>query len=274
MSFKNISIITVNYNNATGLKKTIESVLQQTSKNFEFIIIDGGSTDESKAIIKQYGDGLDYWVSEPDHGIYHAMNKGIRKATGNYLLFLNSGDCLYDKEVFEKLNVLLNDSYDIYYGDIIYDEITRQSKRTFPDQLNFSFFLEHNLSHQASFIRKNLFDQYFYYDEDFKIVSDWAFFIYVICKQNASYKHLDLVITTYDATGLSSDLSNHKVMHTERAKVIERDFPLFIQDYQTLSLLKSKRTLQFLYIKKHKIAWQILKILMRLILIFLPKTKK
>ena len=86
------SIITVNYNNLEGLKKTVESVKNQTYQKFEYIVIDGGSYDGSLEFIKDNESLLDYWVSEPDSGVYQAMNKGIEKATGEYLLFLNSGD--------------------------------------------------------------------------------------------------------------------------------------------------------------------------------------
>ena len=98
-----ISIITVNYNDREGLKKTIESVINQTWQDFEFIIIDGGSTDGSREVIEQYKDKIDYWISEPDKGIYNAMNKGIKAASGEFLLFLNSGDRLIDKNITEKV---------------------------------------------------------------------------------------------------------------------------------------------------------------------------
>ncbi|MGK0307850.1 MAG: glycosyltransferase involved in cell wall biosynthesis, partial [Urechidicola sp.] len=97
-----ISIITINYNDAVGLKKTMASVLEQTYEDIEYIVIDGGSTDGSKAYIELYHKDLAYWVSEPDQGIYHAMNKGIDQATGDYLLFLNSGDWLVDNFVIDK----------------------------------------------------------------------------------------------------------------------------------------------------------------------------
>ena len=98
-----LSVITINYNNRDGLRKTIESVVNQTCRDFEYIIIDGGSTDGSVDVIKQYADRIDYWVSEPDKGIYHAMNKGIAVAHGEYLNFMNSGDCFYESTVVENV---------------------------------------------------------------------------------------------------------------------------------------------------------------------------
>ncbi|WP_291275238.1 glycosyltransferase, partial [Flavobacterium sp.] len=98
-----ISVITVNYNNDNGLKKTIESVINQTYKNFEFIIIDGGSTDQSSEIIKNYQDKINYWVSEPDKGVYSAMNKGIKVANGDFLIFMNSGDVFINENVLQNV---------------------------------------------------------------------------------------------------------------------------------------------------------------------------
>ena len=95
------SIITVNYNNKEGLRKTIESVISQTFRDFEYIVIDGGSSDGSAELLKEYSDKITYWVSEPDKGIYNGMNKGIAKATGDYLNFMNSGDCFYDQQVLK-----------------------------------------------------------------------------------------------------------------------------------------------------------------------------
>ena len=95
------SIITVNLNNACGLEDTIISVFNQTCHDYEFLIIDGGSTDNSRTIIEQYQNQINYWVSEPDNGIFNAMNKGIKASRGEYLIFMNSGDCFYNGKVLE-----------------------------------------------------------------------------------------------------------------------------------------------------------------------------
>jgi len=113
-----LSIITVNLNNKSGLQKTIDSVISQTYKDFEWIIIDGGSTDGSKELIEQYSQYITYWISEPDKGIYNAMNKGIVQAKGEYLQFLNSGDALYDKYVLDKILKATNITSDIITGSI------------------------------------------------------------------------------------------------------------------------------------------------------------
>ena len=115
-----ISIITINYNNLEGLKRTMESVVNQTWREFEYIVIDGGSTDRSAAYIASQSENIDYWVSEPDNGIYNAMNKGIAKATGEYLLFLNSGDSFYDANVLQNVSNFFNNDLSIIYGNSVY----------------------------------------------------------------------------------------------------------------------------------------------------------
>ena len=97
-----LSIITINYNNINGLQNTLQSVFCQSRHDFEWIVIDGGSTDGSKELLEKYTNRINYWVSEPDHGIYEAMNKGIKVAKGDYLQFLNSGDCLADKDIIKQ----------------------------------------------------------------------------------------------------------------------------------------------------------------------------
>lgn len=266
-----ISIITINYNNKAGLQKTMDSVLNQSTKPFEFILIDGNSNDGSKDLISSHASQLTYWVTEPDRGIYHAMNKGILQANGDYLLFLNSGDSLVDTGVLEKINSEIDGSRDIYYGDILFEQATKTRKIVFPDQLSFSFFFTDNLSHQATFIKKSLFDRFFYYNEDFKIVSDWEFMIYAICKENVSYKHINQLVTLYDGSGYSSNTANYATVYAERAVSLQKYFPAFIADYERISDLEQRRIKQALYIKKFPFAWKVLKICIKVIASFLPK---
>lgn len=268
------SIITVNFNDKQGLQKTIESVIIQGFKDFEFIIVDGNSSDGSKEILEEYANRITKFVSESDKGIYHAMNKGINMATGEYVLFLNSGDSLIDTDVLQKLDNEINGNIDLYYGDILFQESTRTRMITSPEKLSFDFFFTENLPHQASFIRRELFSKIFYYNEGFRIVSDWEFLIYSVCKANISYKHLPILVSLYDGTGISSDSNNYKMMYAERAIVIDKYFPAFKDDYAKISLLKQRRVKQFLHIKEHPFAWEILKLFMKIIILFIPKNKK
>ena len=195
-----LSIITVNLNNREGLQKTIDSVICQTFRDFEWIVIDGGSTDGSKELIEQYAGHFAYWVSEPDKGVYNAMNKGIRVAKGEYLQFLNSGDWLCNK-----------DSIKSVWGkpqpptaDIIYGTRVPGFSWTIPHLLTLDFFLDSTLFHQSTFIRKQLFSEHLY-DEKYKIVSDRKFFIEHIVLFNASYHAVDIELCNFQEGGLCSD---------------------------------------------------------------------
>lgn len=150
------SIITVNYNNKEGLRKTIESVIHQTYRDFEYIVIDGGSTDGSAEVLKEYDKDIDYWVSEPDKGIYNAMNKGIAQAHGDYLNFMNSGDCFYDKNVLENLS-RKGLSSDIIVGrDYHFKESTQQGFATIlPSRVSMITFVHNTLPHQSTFFKES-----------------------------------------------------------------------------------------------------------------------
>jgi glycosyltransferase involved in cell wall biosynthesis len=236
-----LSIITINYNNAEELAKTMNSVLEQTWTDFEYLIVDGGSTDNSVEVIQNYQGKLSYWVSEPDTGIYNAMNKGIRKATGEYLLMLNAGDLLSDKEVLALIFSTHTYEEDILAGDV-YRAVNGKifDKSYFPDVLTFGFLRNGTISHQAAFIKKQLHDVVGLYDENLKFGSDWKFFILAICKYNASYKHLPLFTTICDASGLTSSPQNFQEMKQENEQVLAQYFPAFLLDYAKFDYKQSK----------------------------------
>lgn len=198
MKTKMFSIITVNYNNKDGLQKTIESVISQEFKNFEFIIIDGGSTDGSVEIIKKYEKHITYWVSEPDNGIYHAMNKGIQQAQGEYLNFMNSGDCLYNEQTLRLVNEKHNNK-DIILG---WRKTDKGVINTFSPQITALSLFEGGLFHQAAFIKRTLSIKY-PYNENRKIVSDWQFFFKTIILDNSTYVVIERPLCIYDTTGIS-----------------------------------------------------------------------
>jgi glycosyltransferase involved in cell wall biosynthesis len=226
-----LSIITVNLNNATGLEKTMQSVFAQTFTDYEYIIIDGGSSDGSVEQIKKQENKLVYWISEKDKGVYSAMNKGIVKATGDYLLFLNSGDTLYTEQSLSHFFKHSNQE-DIVYGDVYVIEKGREWIKTYPDKLSFGFFLRDSLHHQSSIIKKSVFEKTGLYDEDLKIVSDWKVSMNAICIDRVSYKHIDCCISTFPRDGFSSNPDNIELFKKERKVVVDQYYPLFIDDYQ------------------------------------------
>lgn len=225
---KKVSIITINYNNREGLKKTIESITNQTFSNYEYIIIDGGSTDGSVDIIKKHADKIDYWVSEPDQGIYHAMNKGILKAHGEYCNFMNSGDTLYSSSTLEEI-FTQTFTESILIGKYASVKNPKGSGYQASDITMLGLCKRHP-NHQATFIKKELFNDN-QYDENFKIVSDWKFFIEMIIYKNCSVALIDTLVTFYDLEGISS--LNKKLYEQECTQVLRGIFPERIyQDYK------------------------------------------
>ena len=234
-----ISIITVNLNDLEGLKKTIKSVFDQTWQEFEFIVIDGGSTDGSKELIEENKERIDHWVSEPDNGIYNAMNKGIELASGEYLFFLNSGDHFVNPQILENNREFIT-GYDLIYFDINVVEEADTYLRYFPEKLVFSYFTKHTLPHQGTFIKAELFKNVGYYDEKFKIVADWKFFLESICDFNATYHKVDDVLTYHYLDGVSTDPKNWSLIVEERKEVLESGYGFFLDDSQQLFEYREK----------------------------------
>lgn len=231
-----LSIITVNLNNRDGLQKTINSVVAQTFRDFEWIVIDGGSTDGSKDLIEQYAEHFAYWVSEPDKGIYNAMNKGIKVAKGEYLQFLNSGDWLCDETALER-SFSHGFTADIAYGNLYFVfPDGKKEKSNFPDPMTLGYLYHDSIGHSASFIKRDLF-QTTLYDENFRIVSDWAF--YLRCAlENKEFVFIDETVTCFDMSGISS--VNAVLVEQERSCVIKRDIPdAVVRDYQKMDEMES-----------------------------------
>lgn len=226
-----ISIITVNLNNVEGLKKTMATVFEQTWQKFEYVVIDGGSEDGSKEFIESQSKKIDYWVSEKDSGIYNAMNKGIKAATGEYLLFLNSGDTLLDQRIIENNKKYLKASDLVCFNICV---ITKKLTvvKSAPAELLFSYFINDTLPHQSTFIKATLFKKIGLYDENLLIVSDWKFFLLCICRLNASYKKIDKTISNHILDGISAKPENWNKILQERKKVLDQEFPTFIKDYR------------------------------------------
>lgn len=207
-----LSIITINYNNAAGLKKTLDSVAAQTYTDFEHIIVDGASTDGSVDEIIAYCQSpianrhKITWLSEPDTGIYNAMNKGVRLAQGEYTLMLNSGDYLVDEHVIEKVIPLL-DGTDIIQGNTIeeYPDRIMRNRGYGKSDIDFFDVMKGHFLHQAAFCQRNLFDRYGMFDESYRIIGDTKFFMTCLGKENASFKYIDLDISNYDMTGITAE---------------------------------------------------------------------
>ena len=224
-----LSIITINYNNLPGLKKTFASVLSQTYKDFEYIVIDGASNDGSADEMAEHKEKITYCPSEPDKGVYDAMNKGIKVATADYCIFMNSGDCFFSDDVVEKVLPFL-DGTDILYGNTHYTDGKIRYSNDEPDL--FSFFYVSCWCHQSTFIKTDLLKKYLY-DDSLRIVADWKFLLQAVIKDNCTYKAVDLNISLYDVTGISS--TNKELYEKERAIVLKEMFTdRYVEDYQRL----------------------------------------
>jgi glycosyltransferase involved in cell wall biosynthesis len=199
-----LSIITVNKNNASGLEKTIQSVIYQTSTDFEYIIIDGNSTDGSVEVIQKYNAKINFWVSEPDTGIYNAMNKGIQKAQGEFCLFLNSGDWLITLDSLENAFDIIKHSNeaDIYYGNCLASDY---SLWIMPHKLSiYDLYLQTAPNHQNTFIKRNLFFDHQFYNENYPTVSDSIFFVKEYWNYKSKFTFINTIISIYSIGGISS----------------------------------------------------------------------
>ena len=226
-----LTIITINRNNASGLEKTMRSVESQTCKDFEYIVVDGASIDNSIGVIKSFELGFGKrlkWTSEPDNGIYNAMNKGIEMASGKYLEFLNSGDCLVSNDVVEKMNDKL---FEFGFPSIIYGNMLKDlpSGRIVRDrcfageQITLLGMYHGCLNHSPAFIRKSLFEKYNCYNENLRICSDWEWYTKAIVLGKETPRYTDIDVTLFDMTGISE--TNKELLEKERRSLLQEMIP-------------------------------------------------
>lgn len=258
-----LSIITINYNNAQGLLKTLNSVLTQTHTEFEHVIVDGASTDNAVEIIQQYEKDATtrgikvVWMSEKDKGIYNAMNKGIKMASGEYIQILNSGDCLAaDTVVADMFTALRDKEYpEILYGNMLKtvdwktyqrDNCGTNSEYT-PN--SFLYFYNGTLNHDCAYIKRTLFDQFGYYNENMKICSDWEWYVRAIVLGNIQPVYVNIDVTIFDMNGVSESAGKNKhIIKKERSEYLTSAFPkAVINDYNKYAFV----LLQYQRLKKH-----------------------
>lgn len=243
-----LSIITVTRNDLAGLRRTAESVAAQVWRDFEWIIIDGASTDGTKEYLQQLSPQPDYWISEPDRGVYDAMNKGLSIARGEYLLFLNAGDSLFEANT-------LQDCFrhfpggDVVYGDALFIYPKKERKETHPDRLSLYYFRHRSLCHQATFIRRVLLRDSGGYSLSYKIVSDWRQWV-VWMIEGRTFHHLPLTVCRYMQDGLS--YVHRKTSNRERDEVFREVLPPIYCDLmheaEGLYRRKKKKYLRWIYL--------------------------
>jgi len=190
-----ISIVTICRNALTGLKATVNSTLQQRYENFEQIIIDGASTDGTQEYLATLTDERIQWISEPDKGIYDAMNKGAQRATGEWVIFMNACDCFANADVLSKVFAQCPDDAEIVYGDVIKGETVKVAQP--PHNSHRMFFC-----HQCVFVRTALAREY-PFDTSYRLSSDFKFFKQMIL-QHRHFVHVNLPVAVFDTTGASN----------------------------------------------------------------------
>lgn len=236
-----ISIITINYNNAAGLEKTIKSVVSQTYSDFEYIVIDGNSSDGSKQIIEKYKSSISYCVSEPDTGIFNAMNKGIKKASGDFCLFLNSGDWLFSQDSLQKTSHFLKNLDTIYYCDVQFekDNVLTDSYSYKNKLTPYYFASTYTVNHQNTLIPRKLFDKIGVYREDNKFYSDCRFFIEASLRKDVYFEKMkSIIMSVYDISGFSSQNRGTKELNDEMHKNLKEIFGKHYNKIELLFLLK------------------------------------
>lgn len=193
-----ISIITVSYNAVSTIEDTILSVINQTYHHIEYIIIDGLSTDGTVDIIKKYESQIAYWVSEPDRGIYDAMNKGLKIASGDFVYFLGADDLLFSRDTIAIVANRINERNSVYYGDSYFTDI----RVIYMGKFNKYLLALHNICHQAIFYPRNVYSSKFY-DEEFPIYADYVYNLELFCR--VKYVYVDETISIFNSKGISKD---------------------------------------------------------------------
>ena len=215
-----LSIITINFNNLSGLEKTSKSIHLQTYLDYEWLVVDGGSTDGSLDFIKTIANSRLKYISEKDDGIYDAQNKGIQNTTGEYLLFLNSGDSFYQNNSLESI-FLQNPKEDFLYFDLYMNEEIIK----YPQKIDYLFLFTNIINHQSQIIHRSVFEKYGLYNKEYSFSADYDFLLRIFRDFKISYKHFPIVLSSYDTTGVTSSIENQNLIHKEKNEIRKQNIP-------------------------------------------------
>ena len=215
-----VSIITIAYNNLEGLKNTYESIRRQTFRDYEWLVIDGGSTDGTKQYLEEHDSELAFWCSEPDKGVYNAQNKGTQHAKGEYCIYMNSGDSFYADDVLEKVFEEESDA-DVIYGSwqLIFED-GKKIEGNVPEVADLAYFFDDNMCHQAMLIKREAVLAR-PYDESFPIYADWEEWL-ALYMQGKSFKRVDVLICNFMVGGLSTGDNASDELKEKRQADIKR----------------------------------------------------
>lgn len=257
MYLPKITIVTVVYNRVDTIEQTISSVVNQTYPNLEYIVIDGGSTDGTIDIIKKYEKDIAYWITEKDSGVYDAMNKGVQAATGDYIEFIGSDDCLCSYDIVAKVAEAIDDETDIlscpiygvdetYCTEIISDNCFAKDKNTYRGGM---------IPHPGMFTRRELLRKY-PFDTKYKIVSDYKFFLMCYYDDNVRFKFVDFPVVYFSHGGLSStvDTTQERLsMYNELGLGFSEDEKDILTRWK--SSLREMLIYMHLYTVLHELIW-------------------
>lgn len=227
-----ISVVTVTFNAAKTLEQTILSITNQTYHNIEYIIIDGASTDGTIDIINKYATKITYWISEPDKGIYDAMNKALKIAQGDFLIFMGADDIFYTSDVIEKMVGQMLNSETVYYGNVIFKGLNKKHNGKF----NKIKWATTNISHQAIFYPKKIFKSYTY-NTKYRIYADYAYNL-TLLKDKVNFKYINEIITLYSMEGISAN---------SKDKIFQEDYKKLLTDSIGISAYYIGTCIRYLY---------------------------
>lgn len=252
-----LSIITINLNNALGLHKTIRSVLNQTFNQFEYLIIDGGSTDNSTNIIQSVSHKLSYWVSERDSGRYSAMNKGIGNAKGEFIAFLNSGDKYFSPYSLETVYnyIKIKSNIKLFFFDYLYQSGSKQILVSSNDVTNKFVIYHKGFGHPSTFYHFSLFKIYGLFNESYQISADRAFYMRVLVKNKEAFSYFPFAVSIFKEGGISTDKNYVKIVQKEDKIIIDANYTRFEKKivkspfFNEVIKIKYLRMLLFLMLK-------------------------
>ncbi|MCW3079614.1 glycosyltransferase family 2 protein [Segetibacter sp.] len=230
-----ISVITVCLNAEKVIGKTIKSVLGQSYSNLEYIVIDGGSADETKEIVRTFGGKINCFVSEKDSGIYDAMNKGIRNATGDLLIFLNAGDYYISSNVLSyAISKMRLNRADVFFARFIWEDISRHDI-VLSDHASTQFdwdLKRSNFPHPATFYKRTIFDRIGDFNVTYKILGDYEWNTKALIKHRIAFQYINIIIAFFSTDGMSNDNRNKKLIEAETNKIANQYFqPLWLFDF-------------------------------------------
>lgn len=216
-----VSVVTVCLNERRGLERTIESVRAQTFTAWELLVVDGGSQDGSLEVLERHRDVVAWSTSGRDGGVYDAQNRGARQARGEWLSFLNAGDAFASPDALERA-LARADGADVLYGDVIWEKPTGERLLSpQPEHLSLAFFMRTALPHQATLVRRGVFERHGPFDTSFRIAADHAFFLNAIVVNGAAARHVPAPLAIQASGGLSTRDASFQTLRLERHRITQ-----------------------------------------------------